>query len=144
MSVVVGGVIEDDDKYLLVREAQAKCYGKWNIPAGHLEPGESIFDGAKREIKEETNCDVELTGVCNIGNSLIPNDVFMAVIFTTKLLTRDVKPQESEILEVKWFTYAEICAMPDQLRDANWILATINFARQGAAPLSIVSLSDRN
>ena len=59
--VIVGGVIQKDGKFLLVQEAQEKCRGKWNIPAGQLDPNETIFDGAKREIKEETGCNVELT-----------------------------------------------------------------------------------
>ena len=31
MKVIVGGVLEKDGKYLLVQEAQEKCYKKWNI-----------------------------------------------------------------------------------------------------------------
>ncbi len=142
MPIIVGGVIEKDNKYLLVQESKPKCYGKWNIPAGHLDPGESIFDGAKREIKEETNCDVELTGVCNIGNHIVPNDTFVAIVFTTKLLTDTVKPQAGEILEAKWFTYEEIVAMSDQLRRADWIISAIDFARRGAAPLDLVRFSE--
>lgn len=142
MPIIVGGVIEKDNKYLLVQESKPKCYGKWNIPAGHLDPGESIFDGAKREIKEETNCDVELTGVCNIGNHIVPNDTFVAIVFTTKLLTDTVKPQAGEILEAKWFTYEEIVAMSDQLRRADWIISAIDFARRGAAPLDLIKFSE--
>ena len=142
MPIIVGGLVEKDNKYLLVQESKPKCYGKWNIPAGHLDPGESIFDGAKREIKEETNCDVELTGVCNIGNHIVPNDTFVAIVFTTKLLTDTVKPQAGEILEAKWFTYEEIVAMSDQLRRADWIISAIDFARRGAAPLDLVRFSE--
>lgn len=142
MPIIVGGIVEKDNKYLLVQESKPKCYGKWNIPAGHLDPGESIFDGAKREIKEETNCDVELTGVCNIGNHIVSNDTFVAIVFTTKLLTDTVKPQAGEILEAKWFTYEEIVAMSDQLRRADWIISAIDFARRGAAPLDLVRFSE--
>ena len=142
MPIIVGGVVEKDNKYLLVQESKPKCYGKWNIPAGHLDPGETIFDGAKREIKEETNCDVELTGVCNIGNHIVPNDTLVAIVFTTKLLTDTVKPQAGEILEAKWFTYEEIVAMSDQLRRADWIISAIDFARRGAAPLDLVRFSE--
>jgi len=141
MPIVVGGIVEKDNKYLLVQEFKPQCYGKWNIPAGHLDPGESIFDGAKREIKEETNCDVELTGICNIGNHLVPNDTFVAIVFTTRLLTESVKPQAGEILEAKWFTYEEIIAMSDQLRRADWIISSIDFARRGPAPLDLVTFS---
>ena len=39
------GIIEKDNKILMVKEAKKKCYGKWNVPAGHLENGETIFEG---------------------------------------------------------------------------------------------------
>ena len=58
MSVIVGGIIEKDGKILLVQEKKKSCYGKWNIPAGHLEPNESIMHGAIREIKEETGMEI--------------------------------------------------------------------------------------
>lgn len=66
--VVVGVVVEKDGKYLLVQEAKASCRGKWNLPAGHLDPGETIIDGAKREAKEETGSIVEPINVCQIGS----------------------------------------------------------------------------
>ena len=87
-TVIVGGVIERDGKFLLVQEAKEKCRGKWNIPAGHLDSNETIFDGAKREIKEETGCNVELTGVLQIGNRVLEDDVLVSVIFSTKLLAK--------------------------------------------------------
>ena len=68
MKVIVGGIIEKDGKYLLVQEAQEKAYKKWNFPAGHLEFNEGLKQGAIRDIKEETGCDVELDGVCCIAN----------------------------------------------------------------------------
>lgn len=56
--IITGGIIEKDGKFLLVQEAKEKVYGKWNIPAGHLDFNETIFEGAKREIFEETGCKV--------------------------------------------------------------------------------------
>ena len=45
MEIIVGGIIEKDNKILMVKEAKKKCYGQWNFPAGHLENGETIFEG---------------------------------------------------------------------------------------------------
>ena len=53
MEIIVGGIIEKDNKILMVKEAKKKCYGKWNVPAGHLEDGETLKDGLKRELMEE-------------------------------------------------------------------------------------------
>ena len=69
---------EKDGKYLLIQEAQAKCRGKWLLEAGHLDPGETIFEGAKREIREECGRDVELTGICFLHH--LPERNFSASI----------------------------------------------------------------
>lgn len=124
-TVIVGGVIEKDGKFLLVQEAKESCRGKWNIPAGHLDPNESIFDGAKREVKEETGCDVELSGILQIGNKILEEDTFISVVFSTKLLKEDIKYDKNEILDVKWFTYEELLNMKEELRSYNLIINSI-------------------
>ncbi len=141
MPVIVGGVVEKDGKYLLVQEAQEKCRGKWNIPAGHLDPNETVFEAAKREIREECGLDVELTGVCQIGNIKREDDAWISVIFSTKVLGGDIKFNPNEILDARWFTYEEILAMKDQLRMESFILGTIDNTRDNlVAPLGIVQL----
>lgn len=139
MPVIVGGVVEKDGKYLLVQEAKEKCRGKWNIPAGHLDPNETIFEAAKREVEEESGFDVELTGVCQIGNQKLENDVFVSVVFSTKVLGGDINFNPDEILDAKWFTYEEIVVMKDQLRMESFVLGAIDNTRDGlVAPIDIV------
>jgi len=62
--VAVGAVIEDDKgRILLVKhklERGGYWQGKWICPGGELEFGEEIKEGIKREVKEETNLEVEL------------------------------------------------------------------------------------
>ena len=125
MPIMVGGVVEKDGKYLLVQEAQEKCRGKWNIPAGHLDSNETIFDAAKREVKEECGFDVELTGVCQIGTIKREDDAWVSVIFSTRVLNGDIKFDSNEILDAKWFTYEEIVNMKDQLRMESFVLGAI-------------------
>ena len=141
MPIIVGGVLEKDGKYLLVQEAQEKCYGKWNLPAGHLDPNETIIEAAKREIKEESGLNVELTGVCQIGNRKLEDDVFVSVIFSTKVLGGDIKFDPNEILDAKWFSYEELLSMKAQLRSENLILGAINNTRSKlVTPISIVEM----
>ena len=125
-TIIVGGVIEKNGKFLLVQEAKEKCRGKWNIPAGHLDSNENIFEGAKREVLEETGCKVELTGILQIGNRVSENDVLMSVIFSTNLLEENIIYDKSEILDVKWFSYEELLNMKDEIRSYDLIINSIS------------------
>ncbi len=137
--VIVGVVIEKNGKYLLVQEAKESCRGKWNLPAGHLDPGETMADGAKREAKEETGCEVELTGVCQIGSRVKENEVFASVIFATELMHEEIAFDPAEILDVKWFSYEEILVMRSKIRNEGLLIGAIENARNGVvAPMEIV------
>ena len=124
--IIVGGAIEKDGKFLLVQEGKESCRGKWNIPAGHLDPNETIFEGARREVFEECGCKVELTGVLTVANRVMKDDVFVGVVFATKLVEENIKFDEDEILDVKWFTHEEILGMKEELRSYDWITNSIN------------------
>lgn len=62
--MAVGAVIEDGKgRILLVRHKPERggfWQGKWICPGGELELGEEIGSGIKREIKEETNLEIDL------------------------------------------------------------------------------------
>ncbi|NXF41496.1 NUD18 phosphatase, partial [Nyctibius bracteatus] len=47
------------DGVLLVQEAKPECRGRWYLPAGRMEPGESIVAAVRREVKEETGLECE-------------------------------------------------------------------------------------
>ena len=142
MKVIVGGIIEKDGKVLLVQEKQERCYGKWNIPAGHLDPNESIMDGAIREIKEETGCDVELTGIANIANMILEDDIFIQITFTTKLINEHIKIDPEEILDIKWFEINDILNnMDSELRHLNFIKQPIkNMVENKVGSIDIINI----
>lgn len=56
------------DKVLLCRRAIEPEYGKWNVPSGYLENGESVLDGALREVREEANAEVEVDYLITLYN----------------------------------------------------------------------------
>lgn len=141
MKVIVGGIIEKEGKYLLVQEAKKKCYEKWNFPAGHLDFNESLEQGAIREIKEETGCDVKLDGVCYVANRILEDDLFVMIVFNAKLINENIEFDKEEILDVKWFDYDEIVNKMESLLRGNYVrTAVINQNNNLVAPIDIVDI----
>lgn len=55
------GILKDNDKFLIVKRSQFDSLypNAWEFPGGHLEYGETIKEGLKRELKEEIGFDEE-------------------------------------------------------------------------------------
>ena len=120
MIVISGCLIVRDNKVLMVKEAKKKCYGQWNIPAGHVDEPEKITDAAIREIYEETGCKVKLTGVLPMITVIKENEQKLMVRFTADIIEENIKFDTEEILDVKWIDIEEIKNMPkEQLRAYN-------------------------
>lgn len=58
--IVVGCVAEQDGKILLCRRAIEPRHGYWTVPAGFMELGETLAQGAVRETLEEALAEVEI------------------------------------------------------------------------------------
>ncbi|KAH9500227.1 8-oxo-dGDP phosphatase nudt18 [Bulinus truncatus] len=59
-------LFNEQGQVLLIQEAKKGCRGQWYLPAGRLEPGETILAGAKREVLEEAGLDCELTTLIGV------------------------------------------------------------------------------
>ncbi|MGH3470758.1 MAG: NUDIX hydrolase [Nocardioidaceae bacterium] len=55
----VGAVIHDGGgRIVLIQRGHAPSQGLWSIPGGRIEPGESLAEATRREVREETGLDV--------------------------------------------------------------------------------------
>jgi 8-oxo-dGTP diphosphatase len=99
---VAGGVVAPHGRALLI---QRRDNHRWEPPGGVLELGESIDDGLRREVREETGLDVEpvmLTGVYkNMERGII------ALVFRCKVASGE--PGTSNETEAfRWATEADV------------------------------------
>ena len=57
--IIVTGILKSNDEYLAVKRSDDDILfpGSWEFPGGHLEMGETLKEGLKRELKEEIGFD---------------------------------------------------------------------------------------
>lgn len=63
---VAAVILDEQERILLVQEAQPSAKGLWHVPAGKLEQGESCEEAVRREVYEETGLEVELIRFLNV------------------------------------------------------------------------------
>jgi 8-oxo-dGTP diphosphatase len=64
--VGVGGVVISDGRTLLIRRGSPPMVGQWSIPGGMLEVGETLLDGVRRELREETGVEVRVLDLIEV------------------------------------------------------------------------------
>jgi mutator protein MutT len=72
--VGVGGVVITDGRVLLIRRAGPPLQGEWSIPGGLLELGESLNQGVRRELAEETGLEVRVLDLIEVFERVFPDD----------------------------------------------------------------------
>ena len=96
-------IINDKNEVLLIHHNA----GHWDFPKGHVEDGETEVETAIREVKEETNIDVEVNEEYRYSTKYSPKeDVIKEVIyFLARNISNNRQAQLEEVSEVKWFEF---------------------------------------
>ena len=68
--VAVLAVVLRGDRALIVQRAQQPNAGRWGFPGGVLELGETVAEGAMRELNEETGVVAQTAGWLNIHDAI--------------------------------------------------------------------------
>jgi 8-oxo-dGTP diphosphatase len=115
--VGVGAVVLREGRVLLVRRGAAPAQGLWAIPGGGLRLGETLQQGAEREILEETGI------VVRAGAPVFTCDSFdrdgegrfrfhyVIVDMAADYVSGEVKAAD-DALEARWVSPAEIQSIP--------------------------------
>ena len=97
---VVGTVPAWGDEVLLCRRNIEPRYGLWTLPAGFMELGETVAEGALRETVEEAGARIELEGLYAVLNVVRVGQVHL--FYRARLLDTDFAPGP-ETIEARLF-----------------------------------------
>jgi ADP-ribose pyrophosphatase len=115
-----------EDRLVLVRQYRYAVNDfLWEIPAGHIAPGESPDETARRELAEETGLHpARLEKLTAFFPSPGFSDEVMHLFLATDLQERSACPDEDESIEVGQFTLEEAATLLSQgdIRDGKTIL----------------------
>jgi ADP-ribose pyrophosphatase YjhB (NUDIX family) len=103
--LVVGAIAEWEGRILLCRRAIEPCHGKWTLPAGFMENGETTAEAAARETLEEAYAMIEVGDMFALID--FPQISQVHVFYRARLLRPDVHPGE-ESLDTALMTLDEI------------------------------------
>ena len=68
--VGVGAVVFRDDRVLLIRRGKPPRMGDWSLPGGMQEIGETVFEAAAREVREETGVTISDIALIDVVDSI--------------------------------------------------------------------------
>jgi 8-oxo-dGTP pyrophosphatase MutT (NUDIX family) len=117
-------VRDGDGRVLLVRHVE----GRWMMPGGVVDPGETPADAARRESWEEAGVLVEPYALAGVYGGPVHSIVYangdetawVVTVFHARILAGEPHPHDDETNAVGWFTPAEAAAleMSSATRDA--------------------------
>lgn len=107
----VGGgvlILNENNEALLIRRAgnARNEAGVWSKPGGTIDYGERAVDAMKREIKEELNVDIEITGLLPYTDHIIveDNQHWLALNFIAEIVGGELKNMEPHKCDkIAWF-----------------------------------------
>ena len=111
MAVVVGAAIVRDGRVLAARRTSpAEAAGRWELPGGKVEPGETPDEALVREIAEELGCVVEV--VAWLPGEVAIGDRHVLTVAVARLVAGEPEPREHDAIQ--WLG-------PAELDDVDWL-----------------------
>jgi ADP-ribose pyrophosphatase len=105
--------VDGNDRVLLVRQFRLPAEQElWELPAGRLDPGESVLEAAKRELREETGYQAKQWS--ELGSFWAsPGYVAekMTIFLASDLTEGKQETMEDERIEIQWFPVAQMGEM---------------------------------
>ena len=128
-----GALVIRNGKVLLVRRAVEPFKGYWDIPGGFCEADEHPAEAARREVREETGLEVELTGLLGLWLDEYGGSTTLNVYYLARPLGRWIQVGD-DADGAAWFAPA---ALPERIAFENGRQALTAWARGDPRPVHL-------
>lgn len=107
----MGGIVHDPGgRLLLVLRGNDPGRGKWSIPGGRVESGESDDTAVRRELAEETGLSVTVERLCGVVERPAPGGIFVINDYLCGTTDTAAKAA-SDAAAVRWVDGSEFAAL---------------------------------
>jgi 8-oxo-dGTP diphosphatase len=110
--VCVGAIALAGDQLLMIRRGRGPAGGRWSIPGGRVELGETLAEAVVRELEEETGlealCDQFVGWVERIGDDYH----FLILDFAVTVLSSEAPTAGDDAAEAAWVPVTLVASLP--------------------------------
>jgi ADP-ribose pyrophosphatase YjhB (NUDIX family) len=121
--VSVGLIVSQGDRVLIVQRGKEPAKGKWSIPGGAVNVGESLRSAGEREVREECGIVARAGALAEVFESITADGArtrfhYVVIDFLAEYVSGVLTPG-SDSMDARWVTRAELAAyeMTDRARE---------------------------
>lgn len=124
-------LIEHEHRVLLVHRAMDPERGKWALPAGYIDDGENPSEAAKREVREETGLNIEITRLLDVQGGSGTFGASIVIIYAAVVTGGAAQPQD-DVSALLWYGKDDV--LPDIAFDSTRTM--LEAWKQGQPPFN--------
>ncbi len=108
----MGAVARDAGRLLLVRRGQDPGRGRWSLPGGRVEAGETLAQAVEREVAEETALRVRCADLVGWVERIGPGYHFVILDFAVTLAAPGTPRAGDDAAQAAWVPFSEVGRLP--------------------------------
>ncbi len=127
----VGLLVRRGDEVLIIQRGRAPSKGRWSVPGGAVELGETLRQAGEREVREECGVTVKAGELADIFETIVPGADgrtryhYVAIDFLAEYVSGELAPA-SDVMDARWVDRQGLLALDVTERARELLLRTLS------------------